>query len=136
MSFYQIKHYYLFLIIIVFAIFITPFESKAQEKAHFLEHRFDRYSEIITKKSTLENLNDIQYKLKKQGIDFTFNNLTYNKKKEIIRISIRLKNKRSEFSSKWNQKNIPIPTIKIGEINGVVSISTEIEAPNSKLLNN
>mgnify|MGYP000527767851 CR=1 FL=1 len=136
MSLYQIKHYYLFFIIIVFAIFISPIECKAQEKANFLEHRFDGYNEIITNKSTPKKLKEIQHKLKKQGVYFTFSNLTYNKKKEIIRITIHLRNKRSEFSSKWNQKNIPIPTIKIGEINGVVSISTEINALNSKLLNN
>jgi hypothetical protein len=120
----------------VFAIFITPNESQAQEKANFLEHRFDGYYEIITNKSTPINLKDIQHKLKKQGIYLTFKNLTYNEKKEIIRITIHLKNKRSEFSSKWNQKNIPIPTIKIGEVNGLVSITTQIKVPDSKLLNN
>jgi uncharacterized membrane protein YhiD involved in acid resistance len=136
MLFYHIKQFYFFFIIIVIAIVISPIESKAQEKANFLEHRFDGYYEIITNKSTPKNLKDIQHKLKKQGIQFTFHNLTYNKKKEIIRISIHLKNKRSEFSSKWNQKNIPIPTIKIVEINGIVSITTNIKLPDSKLLNN
>jgi hypothetical protein len=121
---------------IAIAIFISPNESKAQEKANFLVHRFDGYSEIITHKSTPQNLKDIQHQLKKQGVYFTFSNLTYNKKREIISITIRLRNNRSEFSSKWNQKNIPIPTIKIGEVNEIVSISTQIETPIKKLLTN
>lgn len=116
------------LLILLITLFCYPKNSiLAQEKGHFLQHRFDGFGEIITKKTTKQELASIKQKLERQGVQFIYSKLLYNKKAEITSIKIYLKNKRSNLSSLWNQKNIPIPTIKIGEVNGIVSVTTNLK---------
>ncbi len=107
--------------------FCTSLKIHAQEKRAFLLHRFDGFSEVLTKDSTKEDLKTIKYILERQGVFFTYSKLKFNANKEIIGIHIKLNNKKSTFSSLWFQKNIPIPNIKIGEINGIVFATSNFE---------
>jgi len=85
----------------------------------FLQSRFNGYSETITKDFTTEKLNAIKHKLESQGLFFSFSNLKYNKHKEIIKITVRVKNKRSNSEVTFDNKNKPIPDINVGEIDGI-----------------
>ena len=58
----------------------------SQEKAKFLKHRYDGYSELITKKSSKNDLENFKNKLERQGVIFTYSNLRFNKKNEIVSI--------------------------------------------------
>jgi len=108
-------------------VFTTQISNiQGQEKLQFLIQRFDSFSEIITKKTSEKEFKAIKHNLARQGVFFNYSNLKYNSEKEIISIYLKLKNQKSEFSSKWVQKNISIPNIKIAEINGIVVI-TEIK---------
>ena len=110
-------------IALFFLLFVsfTNNNVSAQEKKAFLLQRFEGVKEFITKNSTKEELNDIKHNLGRQGVFFSYTNLKYNSNKEITSISIKLKNKKSEFSGEWNQRGLPIPTIKIGEVNGALT---------------
>ena len=110
--------------------------SYGQEKRRYLLERFEGIKEIITKNTTQEKLNDIKHNLERQGVFFSYTNLKYNSKKEIIRINIQLKNRKSNFSGEWSQKNNPIPTIKIGEDNGIITAITITKNNNPDVLNN
>ena len=111
-------------------------EITAQEKMTFLQHRFDESSEIITKNTSKKQLEIIKYNLERQGVLFSYSKLKYNSNKEIIRIYITLKNNKSKFYSKWNQKNLPIPNIKISDTNGIVILQSEFIKPETNLNNN
>ena len=122
------KHKYIsialyFLLLVSF----TNNNISAQEKRAYLLQRYEGVKEIITKNSTKEELNDIKHNLERQGVFFSYTNLKYNSTKEIISISIKLKNKESEFSGEWNQKNIPIPNIKIVEVNGIITVTKSLK---------
>jgi len=121
MLFFKVKYRPLFIALFLIGFTLSSNKLIAQEKKDFLQSRYDGFGEVITKKSTRAELKSIKHKLERQGVYFSYNKLKYNKKKEILRITIHLKNKRSQFSSKWNHKNIPIPNIRIGETNGMVS---------------
>lgn len=126
----------LFLISISFFISTTFNNVFSQEKARFLKHRYDGYSELITKKSSKNDLENFKNRLERQGVIFTYSNLRFNKKNEIVSITVKLKNSRSKISSKWNQKNIPIPNIRIGEFNGIVSALIDYKKLDVNSLNN
>lgn len=116
-------------IALFFLLFVSYSNSlNAQEKRTYLLQRYEGVKEIITKKSTKKELNDIKHNLGRQGVFFSFTNLKYNSNKEIISISIKLKNKKSEFSGEWNQKNLPIPNIKIVEVNGIITVTKSLNA--------
>ena len=112
----------------LFLIFASFFSNNlsAQEKKAYLLQRYEGVKELINKNSTKEELSDIKYNLERQGVFFSFDNLKYNSNKEIISISIKLKNKKSEFSGEWNQKNLPIPHIKIVEVNGIITATKSL----------
>lgn len=109
----------------IFVAFLTTTNSFSQEKKAFLLQRYEGIKEFITKNTSKEELNNIKHNLERQGVFFNYTNLKYNSKKEIISISIKLRNQKSEFSGEWNQKNLPIPNIKIGEMNGALIAFTE-----------
>ena len=111
--------------LLIFVAFLTTTNSFSQEKKAFLLQRYEGIKEFITKNTSKEELNNIKYNLERQGVFFSYTNLKHNSKKEIISISIKLKNQKSEFSGEWNQKNLPIPNIKIGEMNGALIAFTE-----------
>ncbi|MDG1039452.1 MAG: TonB-dependent receptor plug domain-containing protein [Polaribacter sp.] len=119
---------------------LTNKSLSAQEKKNYLLQRFEGVKELITKKSTVKELNEMKYNLERQGVFFSFTNLKYNANKEVISISIKLKNKKSEFSGEWNQKELSIPNIKIVEVDGIITVikskNTEFsltEADNKKI---
>jgi bla regulator protein blaR1 len=121
------KNKYIFSIISLF--FFASFFSNsitAQEKKAYLLQRYEGVKEFITKNSTKEELNDIKHNLERQGVFFSYANLKYNSNKEIISISITLKNKKSEYSGEWNQKNLLIPNIKIVEVNGIITATKSL----------
>ena len=97
--------------------------SFGQEKKIFLQNRYDGNTETITKNSTKKELEAIKNDLASQGIFVIFSNLKLNHNSEIIRISIKIKNKKSDASININDKK-PIPTIAFGENNGIVTINT------------
>ena len=114
------RHISIALFFLLFVSFANN-NISAQEKKAFLLQRFEGVKEFISKNSTKEELNDIKHNLMRQGVFFSYTNLKYNSNKEIISIRIKLKNKKSEFSGEWNQRGLPIPNIKIGEVNGALT---------------
>ena len=111
-------------------LFLLSTEITAQEKVDYLQHKYDGYTEIIHKKFTKKQLQDIKYKFARQGVVFIFSGLKLNKNNEITEINIMINNKKSKASIKWNNSNKPIPKIKFGEINGIVTITLNPQAKN------
>ena len=118
-TFNKKKYFLLFLTFIVSSIATT-----GQNKGVFLNNRFDKTGEIITKKTTRKELNMIKQKLENESLFFAYSELKYNRKREIIRITIKLLNKKSVISIKWDEKNNTLPSIKIGEENNIVYIQS------------
>ena len=112
------KHCYIFSCLMIFTFLATNI-SIAQEKKSFLQSRFNGFTETITKDFTTKKLNALKHKLESQGLFFSFSNLQYNKQKEIIKITIRVQNKRSKSEVTFDNNNNPIPNIKVGESNGI-----------------
>ncbi|MBL4642880.1 MAG: hypothetical protein JKY44_04725 [Flavobacteriaceae bacterium] len=109
-----------------FLIFLFTFFSNvltAQEKKSFLQHRFDGFIEIIHKNYTKEKLTALKNDFARIGIDFTFSKLAINNKNEITSITLKLKNNKSSAALTLTMNTGAIPSIKIGETNGIVSIS-------------
>lgn len=119
------KHNYLLLssFLIIFTLFFSN-NTNAQEKKSFLQTRFKGFTETITKDFTKEKLNDLKKNLEKQSLFFSYSNLKFNKQKEIIKITIKVKNKRSNSEVSFNDNGKPIPDIKVGESNGIVIATT------------
>jgi len=92
----------------------------SQEKRNFLQHRFDEVTEIITKKTTKKSLKKLLQHFKRQGIYFRYKDIQRNNKNEITKIKITIKNNISSSFTSWSNNNKTIPSIKIGEINGIV----------------
>lgn len=115
---YMKNHFKLLLLFVCTFLYNSILVS--QEKGFFLKNRFNNNEEIITKKTSKEDLSRIKYNLELQGVFFSYNKLKHNSKKEIIQIFIKLKNKKSNFSSLWKENNNPIPNIRLGEFNGIV----------------
>tara|TARA_R110002074_G_scaffold9644_3_gene37831 strand:+ start:224 stop:745 length:522 start_codon:yes stop_codon:yes gene_type:complete len=97
----------------------------AQEKKLFLQTRFNGFTETITKDFTQKNLEELKNILERQGLFFSYKNLKYNKSKEIIKITIKVKNKRNNSEVTFDDKEKPIPNIKVGEVNGIVFIEVK-----------
>ena len=99
-----------------------------QEKRQFLQERYDGHTEIIratTKEKVLKAwVNDMA----REGILLSYSNLKYNSKKEIIRISLLVQNKKSNSEADFNDGH-PIPNITIGAVNGVATISASETTP-------
>lgn len=108
------------LLLLIGFVFFLQSEVIAQEKIEYLQHRYDGTTEIITKDFTRKQLNTLKDKLAREGIIFSFSNLKYNSNNEIIKITLKLKNKKSTYVATWSDKNKPIPSIKTGESYGVV----------------
>lgn len=124
------KYNYLLLssFLIIFTLFYSS-KTNAQEKKSFLQTRFNGFTETITKDFTKEKLNDLKKNLEKQSLLFSYSNLKFNKQKEIIKITIKVKNKRSNSDITFNNNGKPIPDIKVGESNEIV-IATTISTSN------
>ncbi len=115
------KHNFILLTtLLVIVTFFTSNYSVAQEKKFFLQTRFDGFTETITKNFTREKLTNLKKNLKTQGLLFSFSNLKYNKQKEIIKITIKVKNSRSNSEVIFYNNGKPVPDIKVGEANGIV----------------
>jgi|GEM_PF-6605958 len=115
-------------------IFLLQIEVIAQEKIEHLQHRYDGTTEIITKNFTRKQLNTLKDKLARGGVIFSFSNLKYNANNEIVKITLKLKNKKSTYVATWSTKNKPIPSIKTGESYGVVfaiAVSKHLELKTS-----
>ena len=108
------------LLLLIGFVFFLQSEVIAQEKIEYLQHRYDGTTEIITKDFTRKQLNTLKDKLAREGIIFSFSNLKYNSNNKIIKITLKLKNKKSTYVATWSDKNKPIPSIKTGEFYGVV----------------
>lgn len=109
-------------LLFLFLTFFSLNKLHAQEKKNFLQNRFDGITEIITKNHNKEKLAILKNDFERIGIDFNFSKLAFNKKNEITRITLKIKNKKSSASLILNKKNGAIPSIKVEETNGVVSI--------------
>lgn len=119
------KHNYLLLssFLIIFTLLFSN-NTNAQEKKRFLQTRFNGFTETITKDFTKEKLNNLKSNLEKQSLFFSYSNLKFNKQKEIIKITIKVKNKRSNSEVTINDNEKSIPDIKVGEANGIVIATT------------
>ena len=99
-----------------------------QEKRQFLQERYDGHTEIIratTKEKVIKAwVNDMA----REGILLSYSNLKYNSKKEIVRISLLVQNKKSNSEADFNDGH-PIPNIPVGAINGVATISASEGTP-------
>ncbi len=94
----------------------------AQEKKVFLQQRFDGFTEIIDKGYTQAKLDALSDEFSKVGISCTFDALVYNTKKELTSILITIRNKNNKASLKIVKNNKPIPSIRVGELDGRVYI--------------
>lgn len=94
-------------------------------------HRYDGYTKVITKDFSKKQLIDLKNDLARQGINFSYTFLIYNKNKEIVKINIQLKNSKSKSNVVLYNKNLPIPKTEIGEINGIVVIVPNSEKSDS-----
>jgi bla regulator protein BlaR1 len=125
----MIKHNNIFLFsVLIFTLLLFSSTVIAQEKKSFLQTRFNGFTETITKDFTKEKLSDFKKNLAKQGLFFSFSNLKYNTQNEIIKITITVKNKRSNSEVTFYDRGKPISNIEVGEVNGIV-----IAAPNSTI---
>lgn len=113
---------FIYFIPLLLLSFTSISEIKAQEKRTYLQNRYDGYTEVINKKYTKEKLSYLKEKFARLGIIFKFKNIKFNSKKEIKKITLTLKNNKSNASITLND-NKPIPDIKIGEINGIATIT-------------
>lgn len=105
-------------------LFCVVSTVKSQEKKQYLQQRFDVFFETIDKNTSNKRLTLIKDDFKTTDIIFHFSKLKRNSKNEIIHIVLKLKNKHSSASLILNNNNKPIPTVKIGEANNIVSIKT------------
>ena len=55
----------------------------------------------------------------------SYSNLKINKQKEIIKITVSVKNKKSNSEVTFYDNGKPIPNIKVGEVNGIVFIEVK-----------
>jgi hypothetical protein len=115
----KIRNFY---ILFLFLTFFTSNKLHAQEKKKFLQDRYDGTTEVITKNHNKKKLTILKSDFKRSGIDFNFSKLAFNKENEITRITLTIKNKKSAASLILNKKNSAIPSINIGEKNGIVVI--------------
>jgi len=109
-------------LLFLFLTFFSLNKLHAQEKKKFLQDRYDEFTEIITKNHNKEKLAILKNDFKRIGIDFNFSKLEFNKENEITRITLTIKNKKSVASLILDEKNDAIPSINIGEKNGIVVI--------------
>ncbi len=121
------KPQYTFFLIFLFTFFSNGLS--AQEKKSFLQHRFDGFTEIIHKNYTKEKLTTLKNDFARIGVDFNFSKLTFNKKNEITGITLKLQNNKSSTTLSLAIENGTIPSIKIGETNGLVSINPIVDIP-------
>lgn len=127
------KNYLLFSLFILLSLC----NLSAQEKKSFLQHRFEGFIEIIHKNYTKEKLTTLKNDFARIGVAFNFSKLTFNKQHEITGISLKLKNKNSTASLSLTISTGVIPSIKIGETDGIVSISPIVTIPlKSKYIKN
>lgn len=103
-------------------IMISMHSLFAQEKKVFLQQRFDGFTEIIDKGYTRERLSALSNEFSKIGISCTFNSIVFNRKNELISISIVLRNQNNKATLNILENKNPIPPLRIGEIEGKVSI--------------
>lgn len=120
-------------VVLIVGLLFTDLTCFAQEKKDFLQNRYNGTSVLITKDFTRTQLNDLKNNLSKEGIVFNYSDLIYNTKNEIIQITLQIKNSKSSSSATWNDNNKPIPTIKTGEINGIVFTTTYLKKTLDKL---
>ena len=68
--------------------------------------------------------------LQENGITFSYSNLKYNSKNEIVRISIKIKNEKEKASVSWDTGSEPISNIKVGLINNHLIASSSYNNSN------
>ncbi len=117
------------LILPLIAAFVFIFNTKtiAQEVAITEIHEIDvqdGFVQIITKDFTKDELSDLKQQFKSNGIQFSFSNLKYNDKDEIIKLTVKISNKNGKASGTWQRENQAIPNIKVGTMNGNVIASS------------
>ena len=127
-----LKKQHLLLVWLLVASFLFSYTATSQEKSEFLRQRYDGTSELITKNFTKAQLNMVKNNLEREGILFSFSHLKYNRKKEIIGITIHIKNNKSNSSWTWNDHGKPIPTIKTGAALGAVYTTIATNKMNNK----
>ena len=111
-----------FYILFLFLTFSSATKLYAQEKKYFLQHRYDGFTETINKHYNKQKLTTLKNDFAQIGIDFNFSKLAFNKKNEIIRITLSIKNKKSSASLTLYENKKAIPFVKIGEVNSIVFI--------------
>ena len=105
-------------------ILVSVQSQFAQEKKVFLQQRFDGFTEIIDKGYTQERLDALSNKFSKVGISCTFDELVFNTKKELTSIIITLRNNNNKATLSILKNKKPIPSIRVGEVDGRVFIET------------
>ena len=103
-------------------ILVSVQSQFAQEKKVFLQQRFDGFTEIIDKGYTQERLDALSNEFSKVGISCTFDALVFNTKRELTSIIITLRNKNNKATLSILKNKKPIPSIRVGELDGRVFI--------------
>ncbi len=136
-----IPKYSFFLVLILLSFFLSSTSSHGLSinKINNIEAIKMQTSLIITKKTTLEELENIKKQMKDEGFEFNYSNVVYNEGKEIISISISYKdaNNNSGNYSVGSEKPInDIIIISDGKQISVKSQGSGNQAPINQERNN
>lgn len=105
------------LILPIIMVFVFAFNTEkivSQDKMQHLQNRFNGTTEIITKDASKKDLEKIKVTLESSGIGFNYSNVKRNKKNEIIKITLKVRNKKSSATATWENNGKSIPDIEAG----------------------
>ncbi|SRX76162.1 hypothetical protein [Aequorivita antarctica] len=104
-----------FSILIVFTFSLLSFNTKSATSTTLENNSITEKQTtiVITKKTTLEELQKIKKQMKDEGLGFDYSNVVYNKKNEIISITIRYKDANNNSGNYSVSSQNPINDIVI-----------------------
>ncbi|WP_034259144.1 hypothetical protein [Aequorivita capsosiphonis] len=116
-----------FLVLIFFSFFIssTTANGLAIKSTNNNEVMEKQTSLIITKKTSLEELENIKNQMKDEGFEFDYSNVVYNDQKEIISISISYKDANNNSGSYSVGSENPINDIVIMSNGNQISVKSK-----------
>lgn len=116
-----------FLFLILLSFFLSSFSSKglSLKRINNIEVMKKQTTLIITKKTTLEELDNIKKRMKDKGFEFNYSNVIYNEGKEIISISISYKDANNNSGNYSVGSEKPINDIIIISNGKQISVKSE-----------
>lgn len=108
--------------ILIFSSFIKPFLNGQTYISSMMEQEI---TIIITKNTGLQELENIKKKMKDKGFEFNYSNVVYNKKEEIISISISYRDANNNSGKYSVSSENPINDILINSKGNQISIKSK-----------